>query len=129
VKTTIGDGEAEARVDRVRALLIVLVVGALVACGGDAPRNLLLISVDTLRADHLGYAGHDRPTSPNLDALAAESTVFENAYSAAGWTLPSMATVMTGQYPVLLRMVTSVTFSSTRDMDSASGSMYTTPRC
>lgn len=63
------------------------------------PHNLLLLSVDTLRHDHLGYAGHSRPTSPNLDELAKEGVVFLNAFSQSGWTLPSMATILTGRYP------------------------------
>lgn len=61
--------------------------------------NVLLISVDTLRADHLGTYGYERSVSPNLDALAAESVVFENAMASASWTLPSFASVMTGQFP------------------------------
>jgi len=60
---------------------------------------VLLISVDTLRPDHLGYAGYSRPTSPVIDALAGTGTVFTNAYSQSGWTLPSMATILTGRYP------------------------------
>ena len=74
---------------------------ALAACGahsaGDSPRpNLLVISIDTLRADHLGCYGYGRPTSPSLDALAAHSVVFEQADSASSWTLPSITSLMTG---------------------------------
>jgi arylsulfatase A-like enzyme len=58
-----------------------------------------LITVDTLRPDHLGCYGHGRDTSPNVDALAAEGVVFTDAYSQAGWTLPSVATILTGHYP------------------------------
>jgi arylsulfatase A-like enzyme len=62
-----------------------------------APRpNLLIVSIDTLRADHLGCYGYPRPTSPNIDALAARSVVFEQAESASSWTLPSMTSLMTG---------------------------------
>jgi choline-sulfatase len=79
----------------VRALFL-LAVGAVLACGREAPRpNLLFISIDTLRADHLGTYGWKRPTSPNLDAFAAKSVVFENAQSASSWTLPSLASIMT----------------------------------
>lgn len=63
------------------------------------PPNVLLITVDTLRPDRLGCYGHTRQTSPTIDALAAEGVRFEHAYSVAGWTLPSMATIMTGRYP------------------------------
>ena len=84
-----------------RALLALLSVGPIVACqsGGDRPPNLLLITVDTLRPDRLGYNGYSRPTSPTLDRLAASGIVFTRAYSQSGWTLPSMATILTGAYP------------------------------
>ncbi len=61
--------------------------------------NVLLICVDTLRRDHVGFMGCDRPVSPNLDALAAKGAVFTNAYSQSGWTMPSMGTIFTGLYP------------------------------
>lgn len=61
--------------------------------------NVLLVSVDTLRADHLGFLGYPRPTSPNLDRLASQSVVFERAYSVASWTLPSIASLMTSLHP------------------------------
>jgi arylsulfatase A-like enzyme len=85
----------------------VLLVSTLAsACGGETgreevarPRNLLLISVDTLRPDHLGCYGHARDTSPALDALAARGVRFEDATAAAPWTLPSHATMLTGLYP------------------------------
>jgi arylsulfatase A-like enzyme len=63
------------------------------------PPNLVLITVDTLRPDHLGYGGNSRPTSPSIDRLASEGVVFTNATSVSGWTLPSIATIFTGQYP------------------------------
>jgi arylsulfatase A-like enzyme len=61
--------------------------------------NLLFISIDTLRADHLGTYGWNRPTSPNLDAFAAKSVVFEQAQSSSSWTLPSLASLMTSLLP------------------------------
>ncbi len=61
--------------------------------------NLILISIDTLRADHLGAYGYERPTSPTLDRLAREGIVFEQAISQATWTLPSHAALMTSRYP------------------------------
>ena len=63
------------------------------------PRNAVLIVVDTLRADHLGCYGYQRPTSPNIDKLAASGARFVNGISSTPWTLPSMATIMTGLYP------------------------------
>jgi choline-sulfatase len=60
--------------------------------------NLVLITVDTLRID-LGFMGYPRPVSPNLDALAARSTVFERAYSMASYTGKSVGPTMIGKYP------------------------------
>ena len=78
---------------------------ALTGCSGGAPaskaapRNLLLITVDTLRADHVGAYGYARARTATLDALARSGAVFEHAYAAAPITLPSHATLMTGRYP------------------------------
>jgi arylsulfatase A-like enzyme len=58
-----------------------------------------LITVDTLRADHVGAYGHARARTPALDGLAASGTLFERAYAAAPITLPSHATLLTGRYP------------------------------
>lgn len=58
--------------------------------------NILLIVLDTVSAKHLGTYGNSRPTSPNIDTLAAEGVVFENAFSTAPWTLPSHASIFTG---------------------------------
>jgi choline-sulfatase len=60
--------------------------------------NLVLVTVDTLRID-LGFMGYPRPVSPNLDALAARSTVFERAYSMASYTGKSLGPTMIGKYP------------------------------
>jgi len=64
----------------------------------DSP-NVLFISVDTLRPDHLGCYGYARDTSPHIDALAAKSVLFEDAVSSAPWTLPSYGSVFTGLDP------------------------------
>src|SRR5262245_9765275 len=61
-------------------------------------RNVVLVSIDTLRADRLGAYGAHRDTSPRLDALATESTLFETVVAPAPWTLPSHASMMTGLY-------------------------------
>ena len=60
--------------------------------------NVLLISVDTLRFD-LGYMGYPRPVSPNIDKLAAKSTVFEQAYALASYTSKSLPPMLIGKYP------------------------------
>ena len=61
--------------------------------------NVLLIVVDTLRADHLSVYGYARPTSPNVDRLASNGLLFKNAVSTSSWTLPSHASMLTGLYP------------------------------
>ncbi len=58
--------------------------------------NVVLISIDTLRADHVGAYGYGRPVTPALDALAGESVLFRNVYSTAPWTLPAHMSIMTG---------------------------------
>ena len=62
------------------------------------PFNVLVVLIDTLRADHLGAYGYPRPTSPNFDALAGDSVVFDRATAQAAWTKPSVASLMTGVY-------------------------------
>lgn len=82
---------------------ITLVITAFAAgCGpGPAPRrpNLVFISIDTLRADHLGCYGYSRPTSPMLDAFAGRSHRFSRAYCSMPTTLPSHAAMLTGLHP------------------------------
>jgi arylsulfatase len=86
--------------------LIPIVIACLVAAGcsndtpepaGKRPPDLLLFVIDTLRADHLSTYGYHRPTSPQLDALAARGVVFEDATSQSSWTLPSMASMLSGR--------------------------------
>jgi len=55
--------------------------------------------MDTLRADHLGAYGYDRPTSPNLDQLASQGARFSDASSTSAWTTPAHASIFTGRYP------------------------------
>jgi len=63
-------------------------------------RNLVLVSIDTLRPDHLGCYGYmDRPTSPEIDALAARGAIFEQAIATAPWTTPSHMSLFTSLYP------------------------------
>ena len=71
------------------------------ACGEPSPPpgNVLLIIVDTARADHFSTFGYVRNTTPNLDRLASEGQRFEEAWSQSPWTLPSIATILTGQPP------------------------------
>ncbi|RMH16741.1 MAG: hypothetical protein D6696_17535 [Acidobacteria bacterium] len=73
------------------------------ACGGDpdVASDVLLITVDTLRPDHLGLYGYPRPTSPNLDRFFAadRAAIFERAYSTAAHTSPSVVSILSGLYP------------------------------
>lgn len=62
-----------------------------------ADYNIVLISIDTLRADHLGAYGYDKNTSPNIDLFAGKSMVFQNAYSPAPATIPALRSLMTGK--------------------------------
>lgn len=64
-----------------------------------APRIIVLVSIDTLRADHLGLHGHERFTSPILDDFARQGFIFDDASSTAPWTLPSHASLLTGLFP------------------------------
>lgn len=64
--------------------------------GAENRPDLVLLSVDTLRADRLGCYGNRRGISPNLDRIAGEGLQFERAVAPAAWTLPSMASVLTG---------------------------------
>ena len=66
---------------------------------GRRPPNVLLVSIDTLRADHLGAYGSTRGLTPRLDGVAAAGVVFERAITSAPWTLPAMASLLTGRYP------------------------------
>ncbi len=66
------------------------------------PRSLVLITVDCLRADHVGFLGYNRPTTPFLDALATESLVFSNAIVAGAPTYYSFPAIMASRYPLAL---------------------------
>src|SRR5712691_8824408 len=64
-----------------------------------APPDLILVTLDTVRADRMGFLGSTRGLTPNLDALAGDSLVFERAYAQAPLTTVSHATILTGTYP------------------------------
>jgi choline-sulfatase len=93
-----------------RALAALLLVGSFGCRGGEAgdgapgkppaaPANILLLVIDCLRGDGVGVNGYERPTTPHLDALAAEGTSFRQAFAQASWTRPSLPTILTGLYP------------------------------
>ena len=82
------------------AALLMAAVSILPACADreDLP-SIVLVTVDTLRADRLGCYGCPVRTSPALDSLAARSVVFENCVAQASSTAPALASVMTSRYP------------------------------
>ncbi len=74
-------------------------VMAPVPAGVPADLNLVFLTIDTLRADHLGCYGYARPTSPEIDALAREGTLFENGWAHAPSTRYSMPALASGRWP------------------------------
>jgi arylsulfatase len=73
----------------------------LFGCGDRAsrPPDVIVITLDTTRADHLGAYGYTRPVSPSLDAFARDAVVFQRAWSTSPWTLPAHASILTGKHP------------------------------
>jgi len=69
-----------------------------------AHTDVLLLNLCTVRKDRLGLYGHDRPTSPFLDALAAGGVTFETNFAQAPWTRPSMGALLTGRWPRALHL-------------------------
>jgi choline-sulfatase len=94
---------------RLSACTVLLVASALaaeaapstapVSSSAAALPNIVLITVDTTRADRMGFLGSQRGLTPNLDKLASDSAVFTHAYSQAPLTAPSHASILTGTYP------------------------------
>ncbi len=74
-------------------------VAATATVQADRDYNLIFITIDTLRASETGFLGYDKPTTPNLDALAKNSVVFERAYSLASYTGKALAPMLIGKYP------------------------------
>jgi arylsulfatase A-like enzyme len=86
------------------AIVIPLIGIWVLSCAGlpkapESPPNVVLIFVDTLRADHLGVYGYERDTSPAIDRLASESLVFQHAIAQAPWTTPSVASALSSRFP------------------------------
>ncbi|MGH0030432.1 MAG: sulfatase-like hydrolase/transferase [Myxococcota bacterium] len=88
----------------VRRFAPLLALWAATACGAPpapapGPPDVLLVVLDTVRADRLSTYGHTRPTAPRLDALAGLGVVFDDVTAAAPWTWPSHASIFTGEPP------------------------------
>jgi len=62
--------------------------------------NIVLITIDTLRADHLSCYGYERETSPNIDKVAEKGILFKNVIAPSSWTAPSMVSLFTSTYPI-----------------------------
>jgi hypothetical protein len=84
---------------RAAGLLLALALPAAACSRGPQPRNVVFITLDTMRADRLPAYGSDGVATPTLDRLAAEGVLFEEAFAAVPLTLPSHASLFTGLYP------------------------------
>jgi len=78
------------------AAVCLTVIMALSACGKDDRPDILLIVIDTLAADHMSCYGYHRETTPSIDSLASSGTIWYNMQAQAPWTLPGMASILTG---------------------------------
>jgi choline-sulfatase len=87
------------------ASLFFFMLPPVIWAGGPVPAarpvNLVLVTIDTLRADRLGCYGYSKVETPNLDEIARQGVLFENAVAQAPITAPSHASMMTGQYPTI----------------------------
>lgn len=82
------------------ALIAILACMALGGCGRASRPNVVLVVLDTLRGDRLSCMGYRRPTSPRIDAVAAQGALYSRAFATCFWTLPSHASLFTGLHPV-----------------------------
>ncbi len=91
-----------------RRLLLILTAFTALHAAAQTPAkpapNVVLITIDTLRADHLGCYGYKQIKTPNIDALAADGVRFERAFAVVPVTLPSHSSMLTGTYPMLSGM-------------------------
>ncbi len=83
-----------------RKFLLVLLLPGMASAAPPPRTNVVLITVDTLRADRVGAYGYGKARTPNLDQLAASGVRFEKAFSPVPITLPSHASMLTGTYPM-----------------------------
>ena len=92
------------RIRRKRAAIFVAIAG-LVSCRSTpappppGPHDVVLVTIDTLRADHVGAYGYHRDTTPGLDRIARDGVRFANAASVSSWTMPAHASILTGLEP------------------------------
>jgi len=67
----------------------------------DLPRNVILITISSLRADHVSCLGYARDTTPNFDSFARKNILFRNAFATSGWMMPAHGSIFTSLYPTL----------------------------
>jgi len=91
------DGRARA-FPRFRALAAIVALLATTGCGGDGRPSVVLVSIDTLRADHAGIYGYERDTTPHIDRFFGGGTVFESATSPAPCTIPAVRQFLQGAF-------------------------------
>jgi choline-sulfatase len=89
---------------RCRTAAVAMMILVILSCGGSdiegtQSLSVILVIIDTLRADHLGYWGYERGTTPSLDSLAAAGTAWMETQAQSSWTLPSVASILTGLTP------------------------------
>jgi arylsulfatase A-like enzyme len=89
---------------RIQSLALILILSLLTSCSPNAsdgpPKlNVLIIAIDTLRADRMSLYGYDRPTTPEIDAFATTATTYDRAITPSSWTRASFASYFTGLYP------------------------------
>jgi len=88
----------------VKEISFILTLAVGISAFGQVPKydrlpNIVLVTIDTVRSDHLSCYGYQRETTPMIDRLAADGVLFQNCTSAASWTLPSYTSIFTGVYP------------------------------
>lgn len=84
---------------RVSKTLVFALLVFLPGCNCGPPPDVILVTLDTTRVDHLGVYGYGRNITPEIDRFAEDAVVYRHAWSTASWTLPSHASMLTGKYP------------------------------
>jgi arylsulfatase A-like enzyme len=81
------------------AVFVVFLFTLQQGCKKSPEPHVVLIVLDTLRADHLPFYGYEKNTAPFLSELASQGIVFENVFAASSWTAPASASILTSLYP------------------------------
>ena len=84
----------------VRITLFGALLVATFGCKSPTQPNIILVTIDVLRADHVSAYGYPRPTTPFLDELAENGVLFESAYATVPHTTPSHASMFLSQFPI-----------------------------